>query len=116
VVEALRCFFVPKRLRALHKLRSAVHFPARADQAVAGEKLVAQPWHPCWAREATLAWFALAIDRVEPQRHFGELDCNRVQVRAEYVAIRKVHANLLQLARIVFVRNARPSSACLRSR
>jgi hypothetical protein len=81
---------MPGGLGALGQLAGPVDLPARADEAVAGKQLVAEPGHAGGLerqRVAVLVLRRLAVDGVEPQGHLGQLHRHRVQVHAEDVAV-----------------------------
>ncbi|MEI7928826.1 MAG: hypothetical protein WCH40_09770, partial [Verrucomicrobiales bacterium] len=61
-----------------------IDFAAGADEAVAGEELVAEPRHAGgqWSAVGVL----LTVDGVQPERDLGQLDRDRIQIHAEHVA------------------------------
>ncbi|VVE55039.1 hypothetical protein PTE30175_04873 [Pandoraea terrae] len=78
----------------------------RTDEAVACKQLIAKPGHAGGQRAPVLVDFA--VNGVEPDGNFRQLDRNGIQVHAKHIAVSQIHAHLLQLLRVVVVRYAKP--------
>ena len=69
------------------KKTHAVTFAARANQGISVYQLCAEPWDK-----------ASLVNGVQPERNFGKLHGNGVQVYAVYVAVSNEHLYFLKLA------------------